>query len=155
MKITKKQFAVAIISMAILIVSLAITLADALVPLNFWIHPVLTFFFCAFVGFGILLIALGFIKSSPWYFFLSSILIGLALFYAMAQYLEWWLGLIIVGVIWIILATLSIISAGNGTEDIALNKSSDYKTYQERVEEKKKLEEQKPKEELPEIKSFK
>ena len=45
----------------------------------------------------------------------------------------------------------SLIIAGNKTEDIALNKSSDYKNYKERKLPKSQSQEEK----LPELKSFK
>lgn len=45
--------------------------------------------------------------------------------------------------------------AGNQTEEISLNKSPDYKNYQERKAEKLAKEEEKVEEELPTLKSFK
>ena len=155
MKIKGKQLALAVTSIIVLIVSLTVMLLDIFVPLAFWTHPVLNFLFCMFVGFGVICMGLGFSKTSPWYFFLSSILLGLALIYALMQYILWWIGLIIVGVIWCIFAVLSFIVAGNKTEDIALNKSPDYKTYEQRKAEKEEQEANKEPEKLPEIKSFK
>ncbi len=155
MKIKGKRLALALVSIAVLVVSLTIMLLDIFVPLAFWTHPVLNFLFCLFVGFGVICMGLGFSQTSPWYFFLSSILLGLALIYALMQYILWWIGLIIVGVVWGIFAVLSFIVAGNKTEDIALNKSPDYKTYEQRKAEKEAAEANKETEKLPEIKSFK
>ena len=132
---SRKNLILGVISIAILLVSLAVMLLDIFVPLNFWTHPSLTFFFCAFVGFGITCFVLGFLNKSTWFFFLSSILLGLALFYAMMQYVAWWVGLIIVLVLWIIFAVLSVISLGKKTE-YADNDNPDYKDYKQRREEK-------------------
>lgn len=153
MKITKKQLIVSLISILIVLGSLAFMLCDFLIPLNVWTHPILNFFFCVFLGFGILTMVFGFIKSSPWYFFLSSIQFGLTLIYALLQYLPWWIGVVIVVAVWIIFAIVCFISNGNQTESIALNESKEYKSYEERKaeEENAKTEEN---EELPEIKSF-
>ena len=46
-------------------------------------------------------------------------------------------------------------SAGNHTEEIALNKSPDYKNYEQRKAEREKAEAESEPEQLPEIKSFK
>lgn len=146
-----------IASIAILVVSLIITLCDALVPLDIWVHPILTFLFCAFVGFGVLLIVCAFIKHSPFYFFLSAAFLGLALFYAVINYTEWWIALIALFVTWGVFACLSFLVNGNKTEDIVLNKSENYKNYEQRRAEKQAAEaseEANPKE-LPKIKSFK
>ena len=154
MKVKGRRFAVAIASLIVIVISLVVMLFDIFVPLNFWTHPVLNFLFCLFIGFGVICMAFGFTKSSPWYFFLSAILLGLSLIYALIHYIDWWVGLIIVCCVWVIFAIISFIIAGNKTEDIALNKSPDYKTYEER----KKLKDIKTttkEEEIPKIKSFK
>ncbi len=157
MKISKNQLIVSLISIAILIVSLTFALLDALIPLNLFIHPILNFLLVAFIGFGVLTLILGIIKSSPWYMFLSAVLIGLALVYLLIQFLGemWWLSLLVVGVVWIIFAILSFIYSGNKTENIALNKSTDYKDYKTRKKEEKNSEDNGEKKELPKIKSFK
>ena len=155
MKITKKQLAVTLVGIAILVVSLTMTLLDALVPLEIWLHPALTFLFCICVGFGVLLTVLGFVNKSVFYFFLSSILLGLALVYALSNYIDWWIGVIVVAVVWAIFGCVSFIANGNRTEDIALNKSPDYKDYKQRKAEKEAAEQAEEKKELPEIKSFK
>ncbi len=155
MKITKKQLAVTLVCIAVLVVSLVITLLDALVPLKIWVHPALTFLFCLCVGFGVLLSVLGFARKSVFYFFLSAILLGLALVYALSNYIDWWIGVIVVAVVWAIFGCVSFIANGNRTEDIALNKSPDYKDYKQRKAEKEAAEQAEEKKELPEIKSFK
>ncbi|MBP5466897.1 MAG: hypothetical protein J6Y43_04990 [Clostridia bacterium] len=154
---TKKNLVLAVLSVCILALSLAFALVDALVPLEVWTHPLLNFLFCVLLGFGIMTVYLGFAKSSPWYFFLSSIMLGLAFFYALVQYVPWWICLLIVIVVWAIFGIMSFMKAGNQTEDIALNKSPDYKTFEQRKAEEAaaKAEEKKNAKPLPEIKSFK
>ncbi len=155
MKITKKQFFISILSILIFLSSLALMFCDIFIPLNIWTHPVLTFIFALFVGFGLMTFVLGVIKGTPWYFFLSAVLIGLSGFYVLIQYLKFWIALIILFVFLAIMPVVSIIFSGNKTESIALNKSPDYKNYHERKAEKSTKEKEEPEEELPEIKSFK
>lgn len=157
MKLSKKQFVIAIASIAILVASVAVLLLDALIPLGIWLHPALTFLFCLFTGFGALCLVLGFYDKSPWYFFLSSVLLGLAFIYAFSCSIPkyWWISLIIVIVIWAIFSVMSVMAAGNKTESIALNKSSDYKNYEQRKAEREQAEKNAEPEPLPEIKSFK
>lgn len=150
----QKKLIVPILSIAILLVSLAIMLCDILVPLSIWVHPVLTFLFCAFIGFGTLSFALGFIKKSPWFFFVGAILVGLALIYALSNYIAWWITLIVVVVIWIVFAILSFMSCGS-VEDIAKNNNPEYKTYEQRKAENVENNNKKEEKELPKIKSFK
>lgn len=152
----KSQKTIYLVSISILIVSLVITLLDAFIPLNIWVHPILTFLFCLAVGFGILCVVLAFIKKSAWCFFVSSILLGLSFIYAFSCSLKskWWISLIIVVIVWAILALSSIMHAGNKTEDISLNKSEEYKNYQQRKLEREQAEKEKQEEPLPEIKSF-
>ena len=157
MKLTKKRLAVSIAAIAILVVSLAVALCDALIPLDIWVHPILTFLFCIFVGFGVMCLVFGFTKKSPWYFFLSAIFLGLAFVYAFCCSVPdfWWISLIVVAVIWAIFAILSFMSSGSHSEDIALNKSPDYKNYEQRKADRERAESEKQPEPLPEIKSFK
>ncbi len=156
MKITRKQLAYGIVSIVILIAALTLTLCDALIPLNIWVHPVLTFLFALFVGFGLMCLVLGIAKKSAWYLFLAAILLGLSLFYALIHYIKWWLVLIILVVLWLIVSIFCFLIATHKTESIALNKSSDYKNYVQRKEEKAAADkESAEKEELPQIKSFK
>ncbi len=157
MKKELKSKVVLLVSISILLASLTITLCDALVPLNIWVHPILTFLFCLLVGFGVMLFVLAFLCRSPFYFFLSAVFSGFALFYALVNCTKWWLGIIAVLVLWSIFACLSFLLNGNKTESIALNKSDDYKDYQTRKAEKEaaEKEEGEKKNELPKIKSFK
>ncbi len=155
MKLSKNRLIVSIASIAIVLASLAFMLLDIFIPLNIWLHPVLNFLFGILLGFGVLLMVLGFTRRSHWFLFLSSILMGLAVFYVLAQYVFWWIVLIVVVVVWVIFGIMSFMCNGSMSEDIALNKRSDYKNYEQRKAEKEELEKVQPKEELPEIKSFK
>ena len=155
MKISKKQMAVSIASAAVVLISLALMICDWAIPLNIYVHPILTFLMCLFIGLGIICIALGFANKSPWYFLLSAILLGLSAFYIVMQYIPWWIALTVVFVVWILAAIFSFISAGNKTEAIALNKSPDYKNYEQRRAEKAAAEAAEEPKELPKIKSFK
>ena len=154
---TKRNLILPVLSICVLTAALAFALIDALVPLDLWTHPLLNFLFCNAVGFGIIAIYLAFTKSAPWYFFVSAVLLGLALLYVLAQYLIWWICLLIVVVVWAIVGIISFMKAGNQTEDIALNKSPNYKTFEQRKAEEaaKKAEDAKTAKPLPEIKSFK
>ena len=155
MKKLKSRTISAIISIFILLASLTVMLLDIFVPWRFWTHPILNFLFCIFAGFGVLNFVLGAIKKSPARFFLSALLIVPASFYAIIQYLYWWITLIIIVVIIALFPILSIITCVNKTENIALNKSEDYKNYEQRKAEKEAEEAAKDPEPLPEIKSFK
>ncbi|MBE7087489.1 MAG: hypothetical protein E7369_04225 [Clostridiales bacterium] len=153
---SKKNRLVYVIALCILVLSLAMTIIDWAVPLNLWIHPLLNFVFFIFCGFGVFSFVLGFIKKSPWYFFLSAGLLALSVLYVLISYkMVWYVTLLIVVCVPAIIALLSLIVNGNKTEDIALNKSDDYKTYEERKAFKEAAEKEEPQEELPEIKSFK
>lgn len=152
MKATKKQILVGILSIIVLLGSLAVLLCDILIPLNFWLNPVLNFLFCLAVGFGLISLSIGIIKRSSWYLFIGAILLGLALIYLLAQYIKWWIGLVIVAVLWVVIAIISFMLGANKTE-FANNDSPDYEDYKTRKA--KKLENEEQVEELPEIKSFK
>ncbi|MBE7083606.1 MAG: Trep_Strep domain-containing protein [Clostridiales bacterium] len=153
MKISKSKMLVGILSIAILVVSLVVMFCDIFIPINFWVHPVLNFLFCLFTGFGIVAIVLAFINKSSWYFFICAILLGFALLYALINYIEWWIAIIVAVVFAIIISLLSFITSSNKTESIALNASPDYKNYEQRKAEEQSVKEET--EELPEIKSFK
>lgn len=158
MKISRKSLILCIASIAIIAISFTVMLLDALIPLNFWVHPALTLLFCLCIGFGIMTVTLGIINKSPVYYFLSAVLLGLALLYALINLVKfWWIGLIALVLLWVVMAIFSFMSAGNQTENIALNKSPDYKDYNQRKAEKeaKEAEEEKEEKELPKIKSFK
>lgn len=155
MKKLKSRTISAIISVFILLASLTVMLLDIFVPWRFWTHPILNFLFCLFAGFGVLNFVLAIMKKSPAYFFLSALLICPASFYVTMQYIIWWVALVILVVTVMIFPVISIIVCGNKTEDIALNKSEDYKNYEQRKAEKEAEEAAKEPEPLPEIKSFK
>lgn len=150
-----KRLVIGLTSIVILIASLTVMLLDIFIPLKLWTHPVLNLLFCMFIGFGVLSLTLAIKSKSPWYFFLSAILLGLSIFYVLMQYVKWWIALIVLVLMLVIVAIVSVIIAGNKTEDIALNKSKDYKDYEQRREEKLAKEKEERPVELPEIKSFK
>lgn len=154
---SKKKLLLGVSAICILVLSLVFALLDALIPLNIWTHPVLNFLFGIFAGSGIVTLFLAFKNKSPWFFFVSAILLGFALFYVLIQYVPWWICLIIVFADWGIFAVTSYMVAGNQTENIALNKSPDYKTFEERKaeEQAKAANEEKTEKPLPKIKSFK
>ena len=109
MKISKKLMLLAIVSLFVLLASLTVMLLDIFIPLDFWTHPVLNFLFCLCVGFGLISLILGFINKSSWHFFISSILLGLALIYLLAQYMYFWIGLIIVACFLLVVCLLCFI----------------------------------------------
>ncbi len=151
MKISKKQVIFYAVAILIVLSSVAFLLCDCLIPLNIWTHPVLNFLFFICLGFGIEVFVYGFINKSPWFIFVSSLLLGLTLIYLLAHYIAWWIGLIVIVSIWVVIAFINIIFIGNKTENIALNSSDDYVPYKDRIKQDK---EEKP-EDLPQIKSFK
>ncbi len=154
MKTSKNKIVISVISIAILLLSLTVILLDVLVPLNFWTHPILNFLFSLFLGFGVLALTLGMINKSPWFTFVGAILFGLSAFYALIQYIFWWLSLVIVFAMWSILAITNFMRCGSKTE-FAINNEQNYKNYEQRNKEKEKAETTKEPEDLPEIKSFK
>ena len=153
----KKNVLLGLLSICIFVLSLTFAIVDWAVPLKIWTHPILNFLLGLAVGFGIMALALAFKNRSPWYFFLSVTLFGTAALYVTLQYIVWWLCLIIIVVLIAVTAITSVMVAGNKTEEIALNKSPDYKTFEERkAEEKEKAaSEEKAEKPLPQIKSFK
>ncbi len=153
MSVKKNRVINGVISIVILLVSLAVMIIDFAVPtVNIFIHPVLTFLMCLCIGFGILHLCLGVVNKSAFYTFLGAIWLGLAIFYVLICLLNWWIALISVVVFWLIMGSLNTIINGNSADDSAMNKDGDdYKTYQERKEE---VTEENGKE-VPELKSFK
>ena len=151
MKITKNGKILALSSLFVITLSLVVCLIDATTSFNFGIHPILTFLFCLFVGFGALCFVLGILRKSSFQFFLSAILFGLSLVYVFILYVSaWWLIFIVLFVLFFVMAMVSYLTGSNKTE-FALNDSPEYKNYKERKAEKK----EEICEELPEIKSFK
>ncbi len=157
MKINKSQLVTSIASIAIFLISLAVMICDFVIPLDLWTHPILTFIFCLSVGFFVLSILLGMVKKSVWYLFLGAICVTFSIIYPFAHTDFWWIGIIVTIVSWALIAIISYILMGSRTEDIALNKSPEYKNYKQRAAEKQEAEkaEQELQEELPQIKSFK
>lgn len=155
----KKNLLLGIISICIFVFALTFTILNAVLPFKFLTHPALNFFLCLFVGFGIMTLVLAFKNRSPWFFFLTAILLGLSALYVTLYYLTslWWLCIIIFVVILAVVALTSIMVAGNKTEEIALNKSPDYKTFEQRKteEQEKDANTEKTEKPLPQIKSFK
>ena len=149
-----KKILVGIISIAILVAALVFALVDALVPLKIWTHPILNFLFIAAVGFGCLALVLGFAGKKSFWLFIGNIIFALGICYVLAQFLEWWLCIIIPIAVIVIMAIISFLVVGNRTED-ALNKDKNYKTYEQRKAEENAAKAQEEKPELPKIKSFK
>ena len=135
-----------LISLSIFLVSLSLCILDWVIPLNLWIHPILTLFFFLFVGFGVLCLFIGFSKKSHFHFFLSTILLSLALFYLLFQYIVWWLSIICVVIFAISMSIISTMVCGNITEKVDNNHLDSNK---------KKTNSDVGAEELPKIKSFK
>lgn len=156
---TKKNLLLGVLSICIFVLSLTFAILNAVLPFDFLTHPILNFLLGLAIGFGIMTLVLGFKNRSPWFFFLSAILLGLAVLYVTLYYLWslWWLCILIFVVLLAVVAMTSVMTAGNKTEEIALNKSPDYKTFEERkAEEKAKAaNEEKTEKPLPQIKSFK
>ena len=153
-----KNLVLGIVSITILVASLAFALVDAFLPLNLWVHPILNFFFGIFAGFGVTVLVLAIKDKATWYFFISAILLALAVLYVLIAYsVVWWTIIISIAVLLAVFAIVSVMVAGNMTEDISLNKSPDYKTFEQRKAEEKEKEQNQEKEEkpLPELKSFK
>ena len=154
MKNTNTRKILSLISILIVLASTALMFVDIFTDFTFGFHPALTFLFVLLAGFGIMSLSLGITRKSPAYFFLSSLLLGLALLYVFIIYVKaWWLIIILMFVVWSLMAILSLMRNGNRTEDIALNKDENYKNYQQRKAEKALQEEKEEK--IPEIKSFK
>ena len=151
-----KNLVLGIVSIAVLIASLTFALLDAFVPLDLWVHPALNFFFGIFFGFGVMTLVMAIKNKSTWYFFVSAILLAIAMLYVLIAYsVIWWVIIISVAVLLAVFAIVSVMVAGNMTEDIALNKSPDYKTFEQRKAEEKEKEKDKEEKPLPELKSFK
>ena len=139
------------LSILILIIALTFTLLDALLPIGFLIHPVLSFLLVLFLGFGVLLFFNGVKIKSHWFLFVSNIFLSLALLYLTVTFVKWWLSILIVVVFSAILSIFTVLVCGNAQE-YADNKKDGYLTYAER---KNLKEEDASTQPLPEIKSFK
>lgn len=158
MKITKKQAVYSVAALAVIILALVLTILEWTEVFVICSHPVFMFFLVAAAGLGIIVTVQGAENKSPFRFFLAAVLFIYVASYALADFasLPWWIILIVDVVILILFVTVSFMVAGNKTEAIALNKSPDYKNYEERQAEREAKE--KAEEENytpPEIKSFK
>ncbi len=158
MKISKKQFAYAIATLAVFVLALVLTILEWSKVFIVCSHPIFMFFLVVSAGLGILATVRAFLDKSPFFFFLGAILFMYLTSYCLADFahMVWWLIVIVAVVVAMLFFVLSFIFAGNRTENIALNKSPDYKNYEQRRLErdaKEKAEEESyvP----PEIKSFK
>ena len=122
MKLTKSQTVVAIVSILIFLISMAVALVSGLVEsLKFW-SPFLNFFFSAFLGFSVLCYFIAFLRGKPFYFFLAALLLILCVIYAFIMLsVPWWAVLIVCITIAAVSALLSFIISGDNTEGIALN----------------------------------
>lgn len=155
----KKSLFLGIYSIIVFLTALAFMICDFVMDINVLVHPILNFLLIVFGGFGLFNLVVGFIKKYPAYFFLSGILISLSALYVLLSAVDpWWIAIITFVVICIIFVCLSLVVCGNKTENIALNKSSEYKTYEERKEikeEQDRIEREVEEENLPKIKTFK
>lgn len=145
------------VSVGIILISLALTIASALGAFEFGSHAGWLFVLCMTGGFGIFALIKAFASKSPFSFMLSSILLLIALSYCLIDLvnLQWWLVVICAVILAVLISLTSIFVAGNKTESIALNDKEGYKDYEQRKAEKAIAEEETTPEELPEIKSFK
>ena len=157
MTMSKNKKILGVSSIAIFVVALAVMLIDWFVPLNLLFHPAANFAVVLFLGFGIMSLALAIKCKSPWFLFLSAVLVGLFALYVLLFVLlpDWWIAVVVTVAIWAIYAILSVTIFGNKTEAIALNNSPEYKNYEQRKAEKEEQELNKEEEVLPELKSFK
>lgn len=156
MKLDKKNTINIVICSIILIVSaILMILAIAIKEFTLFSHPILAFLFSLNVGLVLLNLVNGIIYKSTVCFMLFSATLLYVATYSLIEFanLIWWAIAIIDVVIVILGVFLSLLVAGNKTEDIALNEKPEYKNYQQRKAERE-LEESGESVELPKIKSF-
>lgn len=157
MPLAKKSKVYLLIGIAIIVLSVAFMILNLLAFEDFLVHPVLNTVALIALSFAVVSYIKAFTEKAPVFFMLGGILFGFVLLYVLLALLIelWWIAVIITIAVWFITALTSYIIAGNKTEEIALNKSSEYKNYEERMKEKYEKGEKEEKKELPEIKSFK
>lgn len=155
MKKSKTQIIISICSIAIILIALLFSILQAVGVLTVLAHPIITFIILLFGGLGIETLVLGIVKKSTWFFFLSIIMLSLVILYLLIKYVSVLVGIISTVAFIAIAAVTCVLICGNKTESIALNKDPAYKDYNQRKAEKEEAERNAPKEELPEIKSFK
>ena len=124
---------------------------------DFLFHPALNAVALLSLLFAIVSYVKAFSAKAPVYFMLGGILLSLVVLYLLLSLFIkfWWVAILVTAALLMITALVSYIIAGNKTEQIALNKSPEYKNYEERMKEKYEQAEKEDKKELPEIKSFK
>ena len=147
----KKNFLTAFLSIAIIIISLTFFIINVVKPLDIWTHPILNFLVLLFLGFGLLFTLKGFFSKSTITILFGSIMLSLSIFYITIQYLPWYVALISSVCYALCISIISNTLYGN-KNDYADNDSPDYKNYLERKMENVN---EKEKEDLPKIKSFK
>ena len=72
-KMKGKKIAIGIISVAILLVALTVTIIDAAEVIDLWTHPILNFLFVIAAGFGLMAIIIGFTSRSAFIDFIGII----------------------------------------------------------------------------------
>ena len=151
MNMKNNRLVLGVLSVLIVLSALTFTLLNALLPFDFLVHPILNFLLIIFVGFGILAFCLGLTKKSPWFIFISNILLSLSVLYLTLYYVKWWISLLIVVVFAVCVSIISVMRCGNVTEQTD-NNNPNYKNYFERKKEQEGKDEE---QEIPELKSFK
>lgn len=141
MKMNKNNKINLILAMMVFIVSLVLAICNGVMEeLKFGI-PVVNFFFYLFTGFALISYGIAIKNKKPQYFFLGAILATLCVIYLFILLkIVWWIILLSCIVVIALSILLSYLIAGNQTEDIALNKSPEYKNYKERQAEKEEKE---------------
>ncbi len=123
------------------------------------VHPILTFFLLLFTGISLTFLVNGLVSKYSWHTFCGGGLFFICLVYALIDVfsLKWWIIVITSVSFVIILFALSVFTAGNKTEDIALNNHTEYKDYKTRYAEKEEQDRinEENQGEMPTIKSFK
>lgn len=157
MKEKNTQKTYLIISLISVVLSVAFMVVNYLAFPSFLVHPVLNSVALLFFVLSLTSLTAAVKEKAPIYFLLGGVLLSLVILYVLlALFIElWWIAVVCTIAVLVVVMLLSYIIVGNKTEEIALNKSKDYKDYLHRKEEKEKAEESKEKQELPEIKSFK
>lgn len=157
MKQNNSQKTYLIISLISVVLSVAFMVVNYLAFPSFLVHPVLNSVALLTIIFSATSFVAAVKEKAPIYFMIGGVLLSLFVLYILlALVIEaWWIAVVCAIAVLVVSMLLSYIIAGNKTESIALNKSQDYKNYIQRKEEKEKAEENKEKQEFPQIKSFK
>lgn len=133
----KKRYAllaaIGIIVLALVLMLVNLNRTDSPVSNPFW-----WFYMVMTLGFGLLALTLGFVRSRTVYFFLAAALLDGFLIYLMIDVFSLvWYAVVIVGVMFLlIVGLLDLFLLGNRTEAIAQNEDPSYRTYaQKKAEE--------------------